>query len=306
MIIRDSIRMVLPTRHVLFGLTVRMDDYSLDGVRVVPLIRAPSGETGWATQAFQLHRAVGIRGRDHEGMFYAQYSWTGEHSSGPCTSAFLSLSNPLRDRLPNIDEHLVGVSGRCLLDQYTNRVVVTNFDATRFFTIFTTEFTSEGEAISGDDVPSPGSSDYESDATSSEDASSDGSTACPEDMGCRIHDREVSRKGSSNASPEAGSFNALGEDYSDDEISWKGVGPLGDDADAESGTESHEEGSVEEPEGEGELEASGTAYSDDEISWKGVGSAGDYSEDENAQGNEVSDGESGKARVVSLSIREEN
>lgn len=58
-IIHNSIKMVLPTRRVLYGLTIQMDDYSLDGVQLVPLIKAPFGNRVLAAHALQLNRAIG-------------------------------------------------------------------------------------------------------------------------------------------------------------------------------------------------------------------------------------------------------
>ncbi|KAJ3541771.1 hypothetical protein NMY22_g3765 [Coprinellus aureogranulatus] len=149
-IMRDNIQLVLPTRHYIYGLTVRMDDYSLEGVRLDPLLNATVDNIFPA--GFQLNRGVGIRARNHtKDLYYATYSWTGKYDcSGNAPSVdrasprsgVLAIDSPLRELG---DKFGTSSPGKCLLDMFSNRVVVPNGDVTQFYTIFATKFSAEGE-----------------------------------------------------------------------------------------------------------------------------------------------------------------
>ncbi|KAJ3541770.1 hypothetical protein NMY22_g3764 [Coprinellus aureogranulatus] len=153
-IIRDTIQMVLPTAGYVYGLTISMDDYSLDGVRLDPLLKARFDDI--LPASFQLNRGVGFRDHPLKELYYAAYSWTGKHAcsdhSDECKgakSAFLVIDNPLHELRDNWET--MG-PGTCLFDLFSNRVVIPNSDVTKFYTVFATQFTAEGESAAPDRI----------------------------------------------------------------------------------------------------------------------------------------------------------
>ncbi|KAJ3527700.1 hypothetical protein NMY22_g9683 [Coprinellus aureogranulatus] len=153
-IIRDTIKMVLPTAGYVYGLTIQMDDYSLEGVRLHPLLKARFDDI--LPASFQLNRGVGFRDHPLKELYYAAYSWTGKHAcsdhSDECKgakSAFLVIDNPLRELRDNWET--MG-PGTCLFDLFSNRVIIPNSDVTKLYTVFATNFTAEGESAAPDRI----------------------------------------------------------------------------------------------------------------------------------------------------------
>ncbi|KAJ3527701.1 hypothetical protein NMY22_g9682 [Coprinellus aureogranulatus] len=142
-VIRNAVQMILPTQRTLYGLTVKLDDYSVKGVQLDPLVKCYFSTSYPARQAFHLNRAVGLLGShsDLNELFFSQYSWTGKYAEEHVSSAFRKMENPLGE----LRHSNTTWPGNCLLDVFTNRVLIPNNHGTRFYTVFATQYTSDGQ-----------------------------------------------------------------------------------------------------------------------------------------------------------------
>ncbi|KAJ3509813.1 hypothetical protein NMY22_g16168 [Coprinellus aureogranulatus] len=129
--ISNTIRVIFPTRHVVYRLSIPIDDYSEEAVQVEAVLRGEFSSTQ-ETQIFHFSRAVGLAFEDgYKRLFYAQYPWPGAE---PDETVTRSKQNSVDYLVHDMEMNL---PGSVLFDQFTNRVVVVDEDAARFFTVLT-------------------------------------------------------------------------------------------------------------------------------------------------------------------------
>ncbi|TEB26759.1 hypothetical protein FA13DRAFT_1010781 [Coprinellus micaceus] len=131
LIIGSSIRMPLPTRHGLFILTVPLNDHTRNAVHSDRAVKSRLRE-GTFCHIAHFQKAVGLRGEnDYKKIYYADYPWTAGESTPDST--FHVVDYPF-------DDLGTEYPGNLLFDQYSNRVVVSDHDGTRFSTVLPLAF----------------------------------------------------------------------------------------------------------------------------------------------------------------------